>query len=90
MFPSVALNDGLYMTEICSICKKPAIRFEQTLSRWFDENNKEMVAHSECDLAVNSTVGCCPQCKSKAGVKIPRDSSPYCEDCGWPDEDFDV
>ena len=29
----------------------------------------------------------CPQCGSKE-VKYPRNDSAYCEDCGWPDEDF--
>ena len=28
----------------------------------------------------------CPNCKSGTGIKIPRDSSPYCEDCGFPFE----
>lgn len=31
----------------------------------------------------------CPQCNSWIGLKYPRDSKCYCEDCGWPDEDFD-
>jgi uncharacterized Zn finger protein len=31
----------------------------------------------------------CPQCGSVEGVKIPRGLPAYCEDCGWPDEDFD-
>lgn len=30
----------------------------------------------------------CPQCKSEIGVKFPREGTAYCEDCGWPDEDF--
>ena len=32
--------------------------------------------------------GFCPQCESPTGLKIPREGGPYCEDCGWPDEDF--
>ena len=32
--------------------------------------------------------GDCPQCGSDTGVKYPRVGSPYCEDCGWPDDDF--
>jgi hypothetical protein len=31
----------------------------------------------------------CPQCSSDTGVKYPRNDIAYCEDCGWPDEDFD-
>jgi ParB family transcriptional regulator, chromosome partitioning protein len=30
----------------------------------------------------------CSQCGSETGIKIPRGDTPYCEDCGWPDEDF--
>lgn len=30
----------------------------------------------------------CPQCKSITGIKVPRNDSVYCEDCGWPDDDF--
>lgn len=30
----------------------------------------------------------CPQCKSVTGLKFPRNDNFYCEDCGWPDEDF--
>lgn len=28
----------------------------------------------------------CPICND--ALIFPRDYSPYCEDCGWPDEDF--
>ncbi len=28
----------------------------------------------------------CPTCKST--LVFPRDLTAYCEDCGWPDEDF--
>ena len=31
----------------------------------------------------------CPQCGSDTGIKIPRSDDPYCEDCGYPDEDFE-
>lgn len=30
----------------------------------------------------------CPQCGSWSGLKSPREGTKYCEDCGWPDEDF--
>lgn len=30
----------------------------------------------------------CPQCKSETGIKQERCGTVYCEDCGWPDEDF--
>jgi hypothetical protein len=28
----------------------------------------------------------CPVCDSL--LVFPRGDTPYCEDCGWPDEDF--
>ena len=31
----------------------------------------------------------CPQCNSRVGMKYPRGLDIYCEDCGWPDSDFD-
>lgn len=33
--------------------------------------------------------GSCPRCKSATGLKVPRELGIYCEDCGWPDEDFE-
>lgn len=30
----------------------------------------------------------CPQCNSWEGLKFPRGLEAYCEDCGWPNEDF--
>jgi len=39
-------------------------------------------------LAVKD-LGNCPQCNSDTGIKYPRNDTAYCEDCGWPDEDFD-
>jgi len=30
----------------------------------------------------------CPQCGDWVGLKYPRRQDPYCEECGWPDEDF--
>lgn len=30
----------------------------------------------------------CPQCGSDTGIKLPSNGDFYCEDCGWPDEDF--
>jgi hypothetical protein len=29
---------------------------------------------------------CCPACRET--LVFPRDSYYYCEECGWPDEDF--
>lgn len=75
------------MQQLCEICKKPVIKYEQTISRWFDKNGKDCAAHFECDRATHIN-GCCPQCKSETGVKIIRNGDIYCEDCGWPDEDF--
>lgn len=31
--------------------------------------------------------GICPICNER--LIYPRDDYAYCEDCGWPDEDFD-
>ena len=36
-----------------------------------------------------SIKGLCPQCQSDTGLKYPRGMGVYCEDCGWPEEDFD-
>jgi hypothetical protein len=36
----------------------------------------------------------CPQCQSRQGIKVVNTNGTqegvdvYCEDCGWPDEDF--
>jgi predicted RNA-binding Zn-ribbon protein involved in translation (DUF1610 family) len=32
----------------------------------------------------------CPQCGSWEGVKFPRFGETYCEDCGWPTDDFNL
>jgi hypothetical protein len=72
--------------QLCEYCKKPCVRFRQTITRWF-EKGVDVAAHADCRYAVEGIQGC-PQCRSDTGVKIPRDSPPYCEDCGWPDEDF--
>ena len=29
----------------------------------------------------------CPRCLSWEGLKFPRRYDPYCEDCGWTDEE---
>jgi len=31
----------------------------------------------------------CPQCSSETGVKYPRNGEAYCEDCGWPDDNWE-
>jgi hypothetical protein len=74
--------------QLCHICEKPLISGKQCISRWFDEKGKDCAAHCSCENATNID-GCCPQCKSKTGVKIIRNGDIYCEDCGWPDENFD-
>lgn len=79
----------LVMQQLCKICKKPLIKYQQTISRWVDRDGKDCAAHFECQQATHIH-GCCPQCKSKTGVKIIRNGDIYCEDCGWPDEDFAV
>lgn len=32
--------------------------------------------------------GACTQCGSITGLKFPRGLPAYCEDCGWPDDNF--
>ena len=39
-------------------------------------------------IVVGDKEGNCIQCGSETGVKYPREEEPYCEDCGYPDEDF--
>ncbi len=38
---------------ICAICKKPVIRFEQTITRWLDENGNDCVAHYDCKFTTH-------------------------------------
>jgi len=76
------------MQQLCEICKKPTIKYEQTIAYRYDEKGEVKTAvHFDCKLAVELN-GKCPQCGSGTGVKIPREGGVYCEDCGWPDEDF--
>ena len=72
--------------DICDICKKPSIKYEQTISRWTDSKGKEIANHHKCEVFISGH-GPCPQCGGKE-VKLPREGAPYCEDCGFPDEDF--
>lgn len=37
---------------------------------------------------IDKTIYLCPQCKLDS-VCFPRNGQPYCENCGWPDKDFD-
>lgn len=73
--------------QLCEICRKPCVRFRQTIARWFDATGKDCAAHFECRRATQLG-GTCPQCDSDTGVKIPREGGVYCEDCGWPETDF--
>jgi hypothetical protein len=38
------------------------------------------------EIANAINTGICPQCESS--IIYPRGDTPYCEDCGWPDDDF--
>ncbi len=73
--------------QLCEFCKKPCIKYEQTISRWCNAAGKDCAALPECYSAIKTT-GRCPVCKSHWGLKIPREGGVYCEDCEWPDEDF--
>jgi len=64
------------------------------LKRWGVPNALNPV-HNMCEALlshIHATAewkkGMCPQCSSDTGLKYPRNEPPYCEDCGWPDEDF--
>mgnify|MGYP001571203325 CR=1 FL=1 len=50
----------------------------------YDQRPGTFIASTDCKIP-----DACPQCKSDTGIKIPRDRSVYCEDCGWPYDDFD-
>lgn len=78
--------DGLVMPGACKYCGKELVSGRQTIVRWY-EGGHELGAYHDCYKAVKPG-GACPQCKSETGVKIPRGLTIYCEDCGWPDEDF--
>ncbi len=69
------------MADICRYC------FKEITKGPIVRSGNNLAAHWECHLAVQPS-GICPQCKSDTGVKMPRNDSIYCEDCGWPDDDF--
>ena len=71
----------------CEHCYKEISKGD--IVRWFDKNDKECVAHRVCDLAIQ-LYGKCPQCASSTGIKMPSGYPIYCEDCGWPDDDFGI
>jgi len=31
----------------------------------------------------------CPQCDSDTGMKYPRYNTPYCEECGYPEDNWE-
>ena len=55
------------------------------------EPNSEGEAYYLCrDVMKNlKKLKFCPQCGSDTGIKMPTGCDPYCEDCGYPDSDFD-
>lgn len=74
---------GQLGSEVCKYCYKPAIKFRQTLARWF-ESGEDCVAHAECYDAAKYK---CPRCGNDYSIKIPNGLPIYCEDCNWPDEE---
>lgn len=57
---------------------------------WYEAGKAvaKAIPNDEWTIQFAIRTGFCPQCESPTGLKIPRVGSPYCEDCGWPDEDF--
>jgi len=57
------------------------------------EAEKNGYTTEQADACEEGKLGCllcpfatCPQCGEL--LVFPREEAPYCEDCGWPDEDF--
>ena len=42
--------------QLCEICKKPVIKYEQTISRWCDSKGRDCAAHSQCKLHFDEQV----------------------------------
>lgn len=57
---------------------------------WFDAGKAiaEVIPEDEWAIQFTLRVKNCPHCSSTTGIKYPRDDTFYCEDCGWPNEDF--
>ena len=57
---------------------------------WYESGKAiaEALPGDEWTMQFVLRTGYCPQCQSEDGVKIPRGRHAYCEDCGWPNEDF--
>ncbi len=68
------------------------ITWKRTYKKKFDEKNRiERLVIAGALIAaeldrLNAGLRC-PRCNSHNGLQLPRDSSPYCGDCGWPDND---
>lgn len=62
-----------------NVVKKYASAYSDRLNKLVEQCERERV--EEC-----IGKGICPQCRSETGLKEPRGSERYCEDCGWPDE----
>lgn len=88
------LND-LLSTALKAICLTRDYVGEDTLPaidgwEWYEAGKKIAAAipDDEWTKEFLYRIKACPQCKSDTGLKFPRVGTPYCEDCGWPDEDF--
>ena len=57
---------------------------------WYEAAKKIAVAipDDEWTTEFAKRLDLCPVCQSATGIKLPRGDSAYCEDCGWPHEDF--
>ena len=57
---------------------------------WFEAAKKiaAVIPDDEWTTEFAKRLDLCPICQSATGIKLPREGSAYCEDCGWPHEDF--
>lgn len=67
---------------VCEFCYRVMVRTDHHVT-WIDDSDVCHFAHPECYQAAHFR---CPQCSSEVGIKIPRASPIYCEECGWPDD----
>jgi hypothetical protein len=57
---------------------------------WYEAAKKIAVAIPDDEWVTQfaTRLDKCPVCDSDTGIKFPREDTAYCEDCGWPHEDF--
>lgn len=87
---------GLLSAALRALCLTRDYVGEKTLPaidgwEWFEAGKaiSKEIPGNEWAMQFALRTGFCPQCQSDTGVKIPQGAPAYCEDCGWPDGDFD-